>query len=128
MAHFEGIMLCYNINVILDFEITCKFDFQTLELQKYAKFQNNLEKLCTGFFSDISYSEWGKMPRVSIFGFFVPYMSLVQENILNTLCLCHITLLNWSFLHHPEKNYAPKMVIFSHFSAYNAKYSELIIR
>ena len=57
MAHFEGMMLCYNMKAVLGFEITCNYYFQTVELQKYSKFQNNPKKLCTGFFSDISYSE-----------------------------------------------------------------------
>ena len=91
MAHFEGMMLFYNMKAVLGFEITCNCYFQTVELQKYSKFQNNPKKSCTRFFSDISYSEWGKMPRVGLFGFFVPYMSLVLENTLNTPCLYLIT-------------------------------------
>ena len=128
MAHFEDISLFYNNNALMGFEITCKLDFQTVELQKYAKFQKNPIKSCTGYFSDISYSERVKTPRVDLFRYFVPYMSLVQENTLNTPCLYLIPLLNWSYLHQPEKNHAPKMAIFGHFSAYNAKYRELSIR
>ena len=128
MAHFEGMMLFYNMKAVLGFEITCNYYFQTVELQKYSKFQNNPKKSCTVFFSDISYSEWGKMPRVGLFGFFVPYMSLVLENTLHTPCLYLITLLNWSLIHHFEKKHAPKMTIFGHFLAYNAEYSELSIR
>ena len=128
MVHFEGMMLCYNINAVLGFELTCKYHFQTVELQKCAILQKNAKKSCDGFFSDISYSERGKMPRVGLFGFFVPYMSLVLENTLHTPCLYLITLLNWSLIHHFEKKHAPKMMIFGHFLAYNAEYSELSIR
>ena len=128
MVHFKGMMLCYNINAVLGLEITCKYHFQTVELQKCANLQKNAKKSCDGFFYDISYSERGKMPRVGLFGFFVPYMSLVLENTLKTPCLYLITSLIWASLHQLEKNHATKMVIFSHFLAYSAKYSKLRIR
>ena len=127
MAHFEDMILCYNINAVLGFELAIKINFQTVEHKKYAKFWKNLKKSCAGFFSDISHSEWGKMSRVDLFGFFVPYISLMLEYTLNTLCLCLITLLNWSFYHHLEKNHAPKSANFGHFLVYNSKYSELSI-
>ena len=128
MVHFEGMMLCYNINAVLGFELTCKYHFLTVELQKCANFKKNAKKSCDGFFSDISYSERGKMPRVGLFGFFVPYMSLVLENTLNTPCLYLITSLNWASLHQLEKNHATKMVILTHFWVKSAKYSKLRIR
>ena len=127
MAHFEGMMLCYNINAVLGFKLAIKFNFQTVEHKKYAKSWKNRKKSCAGFFPDISYSEWGKMSWVDLFGFFVPYMSLILEYTLNTLCLCLITWLNRSSWHHLEKNHAPKTANLGHFLAYNSIYSELSI-
>ena len=38
MAHFEDMILCYNINAVLGFELAIKINFQTVEHKKYAKF------------------------------------------------------------------------------------------